>query len=120
MQLYKYNGNLLHPSMFSLWRLSPAVEMSAGGKFLSACGSGKSAGGKPLRRRIDDGVEGQKEKVCYTIDTMDTFHSALVTSKPTLLQIILYLTRSHISVLSVRPADKTRVILSKRDCVETT
>ena len=85
--------------------------MSARGKFLSACGSGKSeggsgksAGGKPLCRRIDDGVERQKEKVCYTIGTMDTFHSALVTSKPTLLQIILYLTRSHLSVLSVRSA----------------
>src|SRR6266581_6693473 len=55
--LYKYNGNLLHPSMFSLWRLLPAVEISAGGRFLSSCGSGKSAGGKLLCRRLDEGVE---------------------------------------------------------------
>ena len=33
-RLYKYNGNLLHLSTFSLWRLSPAARISAGGKLL--------------------------------------------------------------------------------------
>ena len=44
--LYKYNGNLLHLCTFARLNMSQAAEISAGGKFLSACRNGKSAGGK--------------------------------------------------------------------------
>jgi hypothetical protein len=36
-QLYKYNGNLLQLCAFARLNVPPAAEMSAGGKFLSAC-----------------------------------------------------------------------------------
>ena len=48
MRLYIYNGNLLQVSTFACLELSPAAWISAGGKFLSACGNGKSAGGSSL------------------------------------------------------------------------
>ena len=53
-------------------------------------------------------VERQKEKACYNICTMDTFHVSLVTSKPRLLQIMSYVTRNHISVLLIPPC-RTRL-----------
>ena len=103
MRLYIYNGNLLQVSTFACLELSPAAWISAGGKFLSACGNGKSAGGHSLCQRMEEAVERQKEKACYNIRTMDTFHGSLVTSKPRLLQIMSYVTRNHISVLLIPP-----------------
>lgn len=81
----------------------PAVGISACGRVLSACETRKSAGGKSFCQRPAEGVECQKEKACYSISTIDTFHDRLVTSKPTLLQIVPYVTRNHISVLLVPP-----------------
>jgi hypothetical protein len=85
-RLYKYNGNLLQLCTFSVCGLSPAARISAGGKFLSARGNGKSAGGYSIHQQMEQAVEETKERVCYSVCTMDTFHNSLVTSEPTPLQ----------------------------------
>ena len=85
-QLYKYNGNLLHLCTFTSLELSPAAQISAGGKLLAACGNAKSAGGNSLSQRVAEVVRRQKEKGCYNICPTDSFPIASVTSEPTSLQ----------------------------------
>ncbi len=102
-QLYIYNGNLLQFSTYTSSEVSPAARISAGGGLLSACENGKSAGRKSFGQRIEEVLQWQIEKACYNISTVDTFHGPLVTSKPTLLQIMLYAPRNHISLLVVLP-----------------
>ena len=89
-RLYKYNSNLLHLSTLASLKLSPAAWIAAGGKLLSARETKKSAGGKSFFQRVEEVVRRQKEKGCYSICTMDMSHSSLMTSKPTLLQIMPY------------------------------
>jgi hypothetical protein len=59
--------------------------MSAGGKFLSARGKRKSAGGKSFCQRIEGVVERQKENGCYSICAAGAFPITWVTSEPTSL-----------------------------------
>jgi hypothetical protein len=67
-------------------RLSLAAQISAGGKFLSACGKEKSAGGHSLCPQAGVVVRRQKEKGCYSICAAGAFHITWVTSDPTSLQ----------------------------------
>jgi len=91
VQLYKYNGNLLHLCTFASLNVSPATEISAGGKFWSACGNGKSAGEKSFCQPVEEVVRRQKEKGCHSICATRTFHITWVTSEPKLLQnVCLY------------------------------
>jgi hypothetical protein len=96
-RLYKYNGNLLQLGKFACSELSPAARITACGKFLSARGNGKSAGGKWLWRMMEKAQSGKKKKLVTSISAIDTFHDGLVSSRPTLLQIVPFVTRNHIS-----------------------
>lgn len=60
--LYKYNGNLLQLCTFSVCGLSLAAQISAGGKFLSARGNEKSAGGYSLHQQVEQAVERPKKE----------------------------------------------------------
>jgi hypothetical protein len=75
--------------------------MSAGRKFLFACGNVKSAGGNSLCQPMEVGTERQKENACYNLRIIDAFHDSLVTSKPTPLQIVSYGNANRISSISL-------------------
>jgi hypothetical protein len=77
---------LLQLGTFFSLQVLPAVWISAGGKYLSACGNGKSAGRKSFSHRVEEVVERQKEKACYNVRTTGTFYITWVTSEPTRLQ----------------------------------
>ena len=66
--------------------VSLAARISAGEKVLYAYGNGKSAGEKSFSQHIEEAVERQKEKACYTISAIDTFHITSVTSEPNSLR----------------------------------
>jgi len=102
VQLYKYNGNLLHLCTFASLNVSPATEISAGGKFWSACGNGKSAGEKSFCQPVEEVVRRQKEKGCYSICATRTLHITSVTSEPKLLQNVPYIIQMGIIVLLAR------------------
>jgi hypothetical protein len=95
-QLYKYNGNLLQLSTSARLNVLPAARISACGRFLDACGNGKSAGGKLVCQRVKKVADGQKENGCYKYLRYGTFHITCVTSEPSLLQLTSQYSREHI------------------------
>ena len=88
--LYKYNGNLLHLSALT-WLEFAACGMDCRGHKVFVCMPRlRICRRKVTCWRIEKVVELQKEKVCYSTYTTDTFHVAWVTSKPTSLQDTSY------------------------------
>ena len=76
-QLYKYNGNLLHLCAFASLELSLAKEISAGEKFLSACGKEKSASGNRSVSGLMESCSDEK-KESVTIFALRARFSSLV------------------------------------------
>src|SRR5262245_24201191 len=103
LELYKYNGNLLHLSALSVLEVVACGRDFCRRKVFVCMRRLRICRRKVTCWRIEKVVELQKEKACYSTYTTGTFHVAWVTSKPTSLQDTSYVHEN--------PSHPTRLML---------